>query len=440
MKKIALIAFREFIQRVRNKTFLLTTILLPIGIALFYGAMFFFSSKDTETYRIGVIDNSNFFENSLVNDSKFEFIKLKDTFNFKSKENAELFNLQAVLFANDSLSSSNNDSIKIMTYSKIGFISKGDLEDRIQKIYETKRYIKHNINTDEMVKYQAGVILKFEDKTGNSESELKEGIAYGIGYILGFMMYIVLTIYGSQVMRGVMEEKTNRIAEIIVSSVKPFELLMGKIIGIGMVSLMQFVVWGIFILLINLIVGIVLGGSLESSMSASGPIQAEMLSKIAQNTEFSNTMNAIKSFHFLPIIIGFVIYFVGGYFLYSSLFAAVGSAVNDDPQDVQSLMMPIMLPIFFSFILLTKSINNPNSTAAVIGSIVPFTSPVVMMSRLVFGIPEGVPLWQLILSIVVLISTTIFFIWMAARIYRVGILLYGKKTNWKEMIQWIFIK
>lgn len=438
MKKILLIAFREFLQRVRNKTFLITTLLLPIGVAMFYGAMFFFSSKDSEVYRIGIIDSKNFFESKLVNDAKFSFIPLQDTFDYKNKENAELYHLQAVLFANSSLDSNNKDTLKVLTYSKIGFISKSDLEDKIQKVIEFKRYQYHNINTDELKKYQEDITLNFENNSGTNENELKEGLAYGIGYVLGIMMYIILTIYGSQVMRGVMEEKTNRIAEIIVSSVKPFELLMGKIIGIGLVSLMQFVIWGFFIFIINIVLGMVLGGSMEHAVSS--PMQAEMLSKISQNPELMDTLKVVKSFQFLPLIIGFFIYFIGGYFLYSSLFAAVGSAVNDDPQDVQSLMMPIMMPIFFSFILLTKSINNPNCTAAIIGSIVPFTSPVVMMSRLVFGIPEGVPLWQLILSIVVLFASTFFFIWIAARIYRVGILLYGKKVGWKEMIQWIFIK
>ena len=251
-------------------------------------------------------------------------------------------------------------------------------------------------------------------------------------------MYVILTIYGAQVMRGVMEEKTNRIVEIIISSVKPFELLLGKIIGIGMVSFLQLSVWGIFMLIINLVIGIVFGIHEFKSLPADLPMSAA--SSLASNPEFFSALQGFQSINYLPILGLFIFYFISGFFLYSSLFAAVGASVGDDPQDVQSLMMPIMMPIFLSFIFLSKSINNPNCTEAVVASMVPFTAPVVMISRVVFGIPEGVPLWQLLLSMAIMICTTVFFIFLASRIYKTGILLYGKKVGWKEMIQWIFIK
>jgi ABC-2 type transport system permease protein len=235
-----------------------------------------------------------------------------------------------------------------------------------------------------------------------------------------------------------MEEKTNRIVEIIISSVRPFELLLGKIIGIGMVSFLQLSVWGSFILIINLAIGIVFGIHELKSLPADMPMSAA--ASIASNPEFLHAMQGLQSIDYIPIFGLFIFYFISGFFLYSSLFAAVGASVGDDPQDVQSLMMPIMMPIFLSFIFLSKSVNNPNCTEAVIASMIPFTSPVVMMSRVVFGIPEGVPLWQLLASMAIMVLTMVFFIFLASRIYKTGILLYGKKVSWKEMIQWIFIK
>lgn len=433
MKKILLIAFREFFLKIRNKLFLVTTLLLPIGIAAFYGAIFFFGTNDNEYNKIGVIDANQQFYHFLKNDKNFEFKKIatlpihaEDSFYSKN-------DINALLIFPDSISNSNKDQIRLIYKTKLGMISKSELKDKIQTIFEIKRFEQKNIDASqiEMVKQEVTFDIKSWD--GKGENMTKETLSYGIGLGLGILMYVILTIYGSQVMRGVMEEKTNRIAEIIISSVKPFELMMGKIIGIGLVCLLQFSIWGILIMILNFGIAYFLGNeALQQSVSASPMAgNSQLVLQATQN---------IKALNFLPIIGGFLFYFLGGYFLYSSMFASVGSAVNEDPQDVQSLMMPIMMPIFFSFILLTKAINNPNSTEAIIGSMVPFTSPVVMMSRIVFGIPDGVPLWQLILSMLILIATTFFFVWMASRIYRVGILMYGKKTNWKEMIQWIFKK
>lgn len=433
MKKIFLIAFREFFLKIRNKLFLITTLLLPIGIAVFYGAIFFFGTNDNEYNKVGVVDKQEQFIHFLKKDSKFEFKKISNLPKILDENFYKTNDINLVMIFPDSISVNNKDSIQIVYEHKLGMISKSDLMDKIQNLIEIKRFEQKNIDAKQIDAIKQEVNFEFKSWDGKDENRIKESLSYGLGFGLGILMYVILTIYGSQVMRGVMEEKTNRIAEIIISSVKPFELMMGKIIGIGMVCLLQFTIWGVLIMILNLAVAYFLGNEAIQQTASASPISgnAEMVLQVTQN---------FKELNMLPIIGGFLFYFLGGYFLYSSLFASVGSAVNEDPQDVQSLMMPIMMPIFFSFILLTKAINNPNSTEAIIGSMVPFTSPVVMMSRIVFGIPEGVPLWQLALSMIILLATTFFFVWMAARIYRIGILMYGKKTNWKEMIQWIFTK
>ena len=437
MKKIFLIAYRDFSIRIRNKTFLISTLLLPIGIVLFYGTIFFFTSTDTDTHRIGVIDSSQSIFPKLKNEDNFVFKSL-DKVIASQEDIKEEDKVDAILIVPSHADSISSGRIEILTYTKLGMLTKNKLEAKLQNIIETQRFERIDIDAKKIEEIKSPVKPVYKSISGGEENELKEGIAYALSFGLGIMMYVILTIYGAQVMRGVMEEKTNRIVEIIISSVRPFELLLGKIIGIGMVSFLQLSVWGSFILIINLAVGIVFGIHELKSLPADMPVSAA--ASIASNPEFLHAMQGLQSINYIPIFGLFLFYFISGFFLYSSLFAAVGASVGDDPQDVQSLMMPIMMPIFLSFIFLTKSVNNPNCTEAVIASMIPFTSPVVMMSRVVFGIPEGVPLWQLLVSMATMLMTTVFFIFLAARIYKTGILLYGKKVSWKEMIQWIFIK
>ncbi len=438
MKKIFLIAYRDFSIRIRNKTFLISTLLLPIGIILFYGTIFFFTSTDTDTHRIGIIDEKSYVLPHLTNEDNFEFKAMDKLIPANAKlEDKDKFD--AILIVPNQVDSLLAGKFEVMTYTKVGLLTKNKLESILQNLIETKRFEGKSIDMTTIEEVKKQILPVYKSVTGGEENEIKEGIAYAMSFGLGIMMYVILTIYGAQVMRGVMEEKTNRIVEIIISSVKPFELLLGKIIGIGMVSFLQLSVWGLFMLVINLVLGLVFGLKQMSSLPQTMPGGVSAAS-VLNNPEMVSVLQNIQSIDFLPISLLFIFYFIGGFFLYSSLFAAVGASVGDDPQDVQSLMMPIMMPIFLSFIFLSKSINNPNCTEAVVASMVPFTAPVVMISRVVFGIPEGVPLWQLLLSMVIMICSTVFFIFLASKIYKTGILLYGKKVGWKEMIQWIFIK
>lgn len=438
MKKIFLIAIRDFLVRIRNKTFLISTLLLPIGIILFYGAIFFFSSTDTDTHRIGVIDTQKTIFPLLKNEDNFEFRSLDKLINADEKlEDKD--KLDAILVVPNNTDSLLLGKFEVMTYTKVGLLTKNKLESILQNIIETKRFEGKSIDMKTIEEVKKEIQPVYKSVTGGEENEIKEGIAYGLSFGLGIMMYVILTIYGAQVMRGVMEEKTNRIVEIIISSVKPFELLLGKILGIAMVSFLQLTVWGIFMLIINLVMGLVLGVKQLQTMPEGLP-SGMSAATISQNPELISAFQNIQSIDFLPIFLIFLFYFIFGFLLYASMFAAVGASVGDDPQDVQSLMMPIMMPIFLSFIFLSKSINNPNCTEAVAASMVPFTAPVVMISRVVFGIPDGVPHWQLLLSMAIMVLTTIFFIFLASRIYKTGILLYGKKVGWKEMLKWIFMK
>ena len=267
----------------------------------------------------------------------------------------------------------------------------------------------------------------------------------GIGYASGFLIYLTMFIYGTMVMRGVMEEKTNRIAEVIISSVKPFELMMGKIIGIGAVGLTQFIMW---ITLIISLTSVAMGllphdvqhqvATLQQTngqMAGAGMTQAsESAMRIYQMQHTIQTAN-------WPLIIScFIFYFMGGFLFYSALFAAVGSVVNEDPQDAQSLMFPITMPLVFSYILTNMVTQNPNTPVAFWASIIPFSSPMVMMARVAYGVPSAVSYWELGLSMGVLIAGFLFTTWLSGKIYRTGILLYGKKVTWKVMLKWVTTK
>jgi ABC-2 type transport system permease protein len=246
--------------------------------------------------------------------------------------------------------------------------------------------------------------------------------AEGIGYACGFLIYFILLIYGSQVMMGVMEEKTNRIAEVIVSSVKPFQMMLGKILGIGLVALTQFLLWIAFVFVVY---------NVGKFSSGGGGVANQLVGSM---------QNMFASVNLPLILFCFAFYFLGGFFFYASLYGAIGSAVNEDMREAQSLSFPITMLVILSIALMSTAVANPTSPIAVWASIIPFSSPIVMMARIPFGVPNTVPWWQLGLSMALLIVGFIFTVWFAAKIYRTGILMYGKKPSWKEMLKWAFRK
>jgi ABC-2 type transport system permease protein len=287
--------------------------------------------------------------------------------------------------------------------------------------------------------------LKSLEEGTDAATESNAALSYGIGFGSGMLIYITMFIYGAMVMRGVMEEKTNRIAEVMISSVKPFQLMMGKIVGIGGVGLTQFLLWIILILGLSTAAQFLIPQDVMQQVSTLQQYNGQMpggsmvqAGDAAQKIyKFQHTMSTAN----WPVIIGcFLFYFLGGYLFYSSLFAAVGSVVNEDPQDAQSLMLPITMPIIFSFIIMTNAVQDPSTSIATWASIIPFSSPMVMMARIAYGIPGTVPYWQLAASMLSLIGGFILTTWLSGKIYRTGILMYGKKVSWKELSKWAFRK
>ncbi|MGF2412132.1 MAG: ABC transporter permease, partial [Ferruginibacter sp.] len=412
MKKITLIIQREFLTRVRKKTFIIGTILFPL---LYLGLIFgtgYIADKTKEDLNIALIDQSGLFKQDLI-----KSINGNDTVNsiqlvavspelIKTSFDSLGFDGYVIVPQNFTWQTG-ADSLLVNTKKSFGIGALNPIEKKINLMWNRIKRDSLGIDVGKEAILSKSIDLKInneKDKNANA------GIATVIGYVSGFLMYFILLLYGSQVMMGVTEEKTSRIAEVVVSSVKPFQLMIGKIIGIGMVALTQFLIWIACILIIYNV----------TKTTGNDGTASVMVGKIQQVFTSVN----------IPLVVGcFIFYLLAGFFFYSSLYAAIGSAINEDMREAQSLSFPITMLIIFSIALMTPAISNPSSPVAVWASIIPFSSPIVMMARIPFGVPNTVPWWQLGLSMVLLVAGFMFTTWFAARIYRTGILMYGKKPS-----------
>lgn len=440
MNKIWIVSRREFLTRVQKKTFLLSTILLPLLIFGFYALMIYFSVKGSDTYTIAVADKTGSFDQSLQKKGDdVEFIFFNNETEAGLKDRLDKKEFDGYVFIPAQSDPGGKDTIRVVAGKKAGISTISEVEDRFSKVMEEKRLLSYNITRVQLDSLQKNTAVKFISSKGEEESKTRAGVAYGVGFGSGFLIYIILFVYGSMVMRGVMEEKVSRISEVIVSSVKPFQLMMGKIIGIGGVGLVQFLIWGVLIVTLQMLLPLIFPGFAEQMQA--GAMQSPQMAQAGQAAQQSGgmagLMEGLRQVNFGLIFACFLFYFLGGYLLYSSLFAAVGSAVNEDPQDAQSLLLPITMPIIFAIVIMMKTVNEPNSGLAIFGSMFPLTSPIVMMARVAHGIPDGVTWIQLIISMALLIGGFLSTTWLAGKIYRTGILLYGKKVTWKEMLKWV---
>lgn len=435
MNKISLIIEREYMTRVKRKSFLLTTLLVPLVIIAFYAIIIAVSiSGESNTQRVAVLDDANLFNGKIEtgkNDrSTYTFIHNETEQSFKTRYKNEGYSLFLYIPPfNDSVL----PQIKLHSQAAVNLFVKSALERKINSAVERKRLIAANIDPDIYKNIKADIEIENAVDSGKGEKKSIAGVAYAVSFIAGILIYMILLIYGTMVMRGVMEEKTNRIAEVIVSSAKPFQLMLGKIIGIGAVGLTQFAIWIVVMGVLQLIIPLLFPDvfhQLSDPAIAGAAVQRAGSGKVAEIIE------GIRSLPIALILFSFIFYFLGGYLLYAALFAAIGSVVSEDQQEAQQLVFPVMMPLILGFVIMTKAINDPDSGIAVFGSLFPFTSPIVMMGRVTYGVPW----WQLALSMLLLVLTFLFFTWITAKIYRTGILLYGKKITWKEMWKWLVRK
>jgi ABC-2 type transport system permease protein len=440
MSKLKLIIHREFIAKVRNKSFIMMTFLSPLLLVAMGALVFFLMKKNDEKVKeIVYVDNSGLFSKDDFVDS--ESIHYQDYTSFgieETKKKVELGDYYGALII------PKQDSLEVLAKS-IEFYSKdspgmsviNSLETKIETKIRNEKLNDFGIDLAQINASKIPSNIKMYNFSGEESSKLINGLKIGVGAIAGYLLMMFVIIYGTSVMRSVIEEKTSRIVEIIVSSVKPFQLMLGKIIGNASAGLLQFLIWGILIFIISTIASAVFGVNMIEMQTANLP--AEQLEAAKQAVGVDKMQLIIQEILRLPILkmfVLFIFYFLGGFMLYSSLFAAVGAAV-DNETDTQQFMLPIMAPLVLGvYVGFATVMNDPHGSIAVLFSYIPFTSPIVMLMR----VPFGVSWYELAISMTLLLITFVFMVWLAAKIYRVGILMYGKKPTYKDLYKWIKYK
>ncbi len=444
MNKVSLIIKREYLTRVKKKSFIIMTILGPIFMAAMFIVPVYVAQLEGDAKKIGVIDQTNLFKNKFKNTDNISFDILEG-----DEETAKVFlaegDFYAILFIPKTEISVPNTA-KLFSTQQPNIIVKGYISEIMRKEVESLKLHASGVDPGILQSIKTSInLLTIKVNEGGEEETSSTELSMAIGFASGLLIYIFIFMYGALVMRGVIEEKTNRIVEVIVSSVKPFQLMMGKIVGVAMVGLTQFVLWIVFTLIIVTTFMSFYATEMNTYRSSQLNMQEEILSsgmkesgKTAElatpeiNESLAMVFNSIDSINFGVIVGMFLFFFIGGYLLYGALFAAIGSAV-DNETDTQQFMLPLTVPLILSIILSQFIMVNPDGPAAFWLSIFPLTSPVIMMVRL----PFGVPFLDLSLSIIFMILGFIGTTWLAAKIYRTGILMYGKKISYKELWKWL---
>ncbi len=447
MNKTKLIIQREYLTRVKKKSFILMTFLGPVFIAGLMSLGIYLGVSDSNVYNVLVVDQTPLVATDSLSQPKSVFRNaFKETSQMKFQ------------YTNQALTNAEFDSSAyslmlvirpdIVTYPEAELVfrelpsvkASSYIETQVEKVIEIEKLKNSNIDPNAYGKIRTPVELISVDAADGTKSYKQQQALVGFGFAV--LIYFFIFMYGVQVMRGVMEEKSNRIVEVIISSVKPFQLMMGKIIGIALVGLTQFLLW---VILTGVIVTVVSGLILPDAATMAEQVQAtqvaaEQATSDPMNQAVISDMTELIFFRInWPVMLGmFLFYFLGGYLLYASLFAAVGAAV-DNETDTQQFMMPITIPLIFGFIVSQFALTNPGGAAVFWFSQIPFTSPIVMMVRVAMGFDSG-SIWELILSMALLIISFIGAVWFAGKIYRVGILMYGKKVTYKELWKWLKFK
>lgn len=439
MNKIVLIIQREYFSRVKKKSFLLVTFLVPLMMIGMYALMIFLTKNSFENNNstVHVVDESGVFADKLESTDQLTYLVASGSMDQEKEKLIEADNKKHFLLIIPKELGDRN-TVELISSDKSGIGLNSSIARQLEQILRNQQLEESGIDlaTLENIKPKFNVVSK--ELTADGVKDSSAFAAMGISMALAIIIYITLFIYGSQVMRGIIEEKNNRIVEVIISSVKPFQLMMGKIIGIGLVGLTQFLLWillsaGLMALATNFLVD---PEAISQTMVAPGQQQTTEQVMQYQEGVGGDIMSALDTINLTQIAIMFVLYFLGGYLLYSALFAAVGSAV-DNETETQQFMFPITIPLLFAYILSFGVLaNDPHGTLAFWLSMIPLTSPIAMLVRIPFGVPE----WQIAVSLILLIGGFILTTWIAGRIYRVGILMYGKKPSYKELVKWFRYK
>jgi ABC-2 type transport system permease protein len=428
MRKLWLIIQREYLSRVRKKSFLLMTLIGPLLFMAMTIVPVWMSARSEQEHVIEVLDQSRFFEQRFTNPPGLRFTYLHG--NLEQGMNGFLKSDHDALVYIPELDLRDPQGIQLFSKNSLSPGLRNYLKETISKeIYRFRLEQKHDPDTLSLMSSKT-LVLEMPVADDSKNTNMKAAIAASMFFSL--LTFFFIFIYSGRVMRAVIEEKSNRIVEVIISSVKPFQLMMGKILGIALVSLTQFLLWLFLILSITFLFRQKYHKSMELFNNENIGRTLEQTKDVQQALEMNEIMNAVGSLDFSMLIFCFIIYFLGGYLLYSALFAAIGSA-TDNETDTQQFVLPVIIPLLVSFMMLTRILQDPFGDLAFWMSMIPFTAPVVMMVRISFGVPA----FEILCSMLILIITFIFCTWVAAKIYRVGILMYGKKITYAELWKWL---
>ncbi len=438
MGKIGIIIGREFNTRVRKKSFIITTILMPLLlVGLIVGTVAMSTIGSDTRKEMLVVDRSGIIAPKLQDQGRLVFTPSERSYDeLKTEKHEGVFGI--LVIGSDIMSNPKN--VSLYTYEPSTMEIEGAIAGQISNIIEERKLLGYNIENLPQIMAEVKTNVSIQTMQlyeGGEEKESSSMVSFGAAYLLGFMIYMFVFIYGAMVMQGVIEEKSSRVMEIIVSSVRPFELMMGKILGIAAVAITQFAIWMVFLFT----VGTAALQLFAPDLSAGAEAMAGMTEGMAQgmgslDPDMAAMLRSVTDLGFLlKVFGGFVVFFIGGYLLYAAMFAAIGSAV-DDAADTQQLQLPITIPLILAIVVLMNVMRDPDGRLAFWFSLIPLTSPVIMMAR----IPYGVPFWELALSVALLYASFIAMVWLAGKIYRVGIFMYGKKPTWGELFKWMKYK
>jgi len=435
MNHLPLIIKREYLTKVKNKSFIIMTFLSPLIFITLIAVVAYLSEMNSDKVRVvSVLDESglvknifedskntsyNLLQNMSLDDAK---ILVKETNGYGLLHVGGVFK-EKINLKNVTFYSEESPSIPLISA----------LENKIQTELTLQNRIKQNIDIEKLEASKVTININQESFEGKKTSKVDSIVKLIFGGAAGYLLFMFIIIYGNMIMRSVIEEKTSRIIEVIISSVKPVQLMLGKIIGTSLAGITQFVIWLILLSILMTVVSLILGIDLAEMQTPQQKMVQQAMANPQVNMELQNIVSAFFNLPLANLITAFILFFIGGYLLYSSFYAAIGAAV-DNETDTQQFMLPIIMPLILAvYIGIFTVIEDPHGTVSTVFSFIPLTSPVVMLMR----IPFGVPIWQQALSILILVGSFMFTVWFAAKIYRVGILMYGKKPTYRELIKWI---
>jgi ABC-2 type transport system permease protein len=435
MDKLKLIIKREFLAKVKNKSFIILTVLSPLLMVGLFSLIIFLNQKNSEEIRkVAFVDESEQLSMVFEDTKGINYVNLTELGLDEAKNKTKEFYYGLIYIPkNDSL---NNLSKGIQFYSEdapsLSLLS--DIENKLEKKIRNLKIEQLHIDVLKIKEAETDVDILTENFSGEKSSKIGSILRMAAGGGFGYLIFMFIIIYGTSVMRSVIEEKTSRIIEVIISSVKPFQLMLGKIIGNALAGILQFIIWMISAGFLLFVITSIFGIEAASSSSSIGKMNPEAVQQVQQASasEIQIVLQEIKGLPILTMFFSFIVYFLGGYLIYSSIYAAIGAAV-DSETDTQQFMMPVLMPLIIAIYVGFSVIENPHGPIALGFSLFPLTSPIVMLMR----IPFGVPWWQIVVSMLLLIITFIAIVWFAAKIYRVGILMYGKKPGYKELYKWL---